>query len=256
MGNPLPRRSAISTDFPKTEQMITENAASAHAMRSLRLLLEAYAGGELPQWDLFASNVRLFRLDPGATLFSAGEVHPYLYFVQSGLFKAQLRLPDGRLTTVFFPEEGDVVAPLSAMGAEGIRRVVSRGLHPRSETLRSVIDQQSLHTLVAIESSFVLRVSFRVVEHLTVQHLQWSRLLGMLALMHATTLQVDIGWLRSTPEQRYRSLLADQPGLVQRVTQRDLASFLGVTDVALSRIAKRVRAEDHAAESPHSPATP
>ena len=235
--------------------MITENAASAHALRSLRLLLEAYASADLPQWELFASNVRLFRLDQGATLFSAGEVHPYLYFVQSGLFKAQLRLPDGRLTTVFFPEEGDFVAPLSAMGAEGIRRVVSRGLHPRADTLRSVVDQQSLHTLIAVEPSLVLRVSFRVVEHLTAQHLQWSRLLGMLALMHATTLQVDVGWLRSTPEQRYRALLAEQPGLVQRVTQRDLASFLGITDVALSRIAKRVRADEQSSESPSSPAT-
>jgi len=243
-------------ESPKTEQMITENAASAHALRSLRLLLEAYASAELPQWDLFASNVRLFRLDQGGTLFSAGEVHPYLYFVQSGLLKAQLKLPDGRVTTVFFPEEGDVIAPLSAMGSEGIRRVVARGLHPRTETLRSIVDQQSLHTVIAIEASLVMRVSFRVVEHLSSQHLQWSRLLGMLALMHATTLQVDIGWLRSTPEQRYRSLLADQPGLVHRVTQRDLASFLGVTDVALSRIAKRVRAEDHASESPKSPPSP
>jgi CRP-like cAMP-binding protein len=236
--------------------MITENAASAHALRSLRLLLEAYASAELPQWELFASNVRLLRLEPGGTLFSTGELHPYLYFVQSGLLKAQLRLPDGRLTTVFFAEEGDVAAPLSAMGAEGIRRVVSRGLHPRAATLRSIVEQQSLHTMIAIEPSLVLRVSFRVVEHLTTQHLQWSRLLGMLALMHATTLQVDIGWLRSTPEQRYRALLTEQPGLVQRVTQRDLASFLGVTDVALSRIAKRVRADDHASDSPESPPTP
>lgn len=236
--------------------MITENAASAHALRSLRLILEAYASAELPQWDVFASNVRPVRIETGATLFSAGEVHPYLYFIQSGLLKTQLRLPDGRLTTVFFPEEGDVLAPLSAMGAEGIRRVVVRGLHPRSETLRAVMDQQSLHTVVAIEPSLVLRVSFRVVEHLAGQHLQWSRLLSMLALMHATTLQMDIGWLRGTPERRYRDLLAEQPGLVQRVTQRDLASFLGVTDVALSRIAKRVRAEDRSPNSPKSPQTP
>jgi cAMP-binding proteins - catabolite gene activator and regulatory subunit of cAMP-dependent protein kinases len=236
--------------------MITENAASAHALRSLRLLLEAYASVELPQWDLFASNVRLIRIDAGATLFAAGELHPYMYFVQSGLFKAQLRLTDGRVATVFFPEEGDVIAPLSAMGAEGIRRVVARGLHPRSDTLRAVVDQQSLHTVTAIETSLVMRVSFRVIDHLSSQHPQWSRLIAMLSLMHATTLQYDIGWLRGTPEQRYRALLAEQPGLVQRVTQRDLASFLGVTDVALSRIAKRVRSDDHSANSPNSPATP
>jgi len=38
-------------------------------------------------------------------------------------------------------------------------------------------------------------------------------------------------------------LLTEHPGLVNRVTQRDLANFLNITDVALSRIAKRVRNE-------------
>jgi CRP-like cAMP-binding protein len=73
--------------------------------------------------------------------------------------------------------------------------------------------------------------------------MQWARLTTTIALMHTTTLQADAGWLRSTPEQRYRSLLKEHPGLVQRITQRDLASFLNITDVALSRIAKRVRGD-------------
>ncbi len=97
--------------------------------------------------------------------------------------------------------------------------------------------------MTAIEPSLLLRVNYRVIDHLSTQHLQWARLTTTIALMHATTLQADAGWLRSTPEQRYRSLLKEHPGLVQRITQRDLASFLNITDVALSRIAKRVRGD-------------
>lgn len=218
------------------------DGATGHAMRSLRLLLEAYAGCELPQWDLFASNVRVVRVEPGAVLFSAGEHNPYIYFVQRGLFRAQM-LSEGRLTTVFFPEEGDVLASMSALGVDGVRRVASRGLHPRSETLRAAVEAETVHTVTAIEPSLLLRVNYRVIDHLSTQHLQWARLITTIALMHATTLQADAGWLRATPEQRYRSLLREHPGLVQRVTQRDLASFLNITDVALSRIAKRVRGE-------------
>lgn len=223
--------------------MITDGAATGHAMRSLRLLLEAYAGCELPQWDLFASNVRVLRVEPGAVLFSVGERHPYIYFVQRGLFKAQMPSEGDRLTTVFFPEEGDVLASMSALGVDGVRRVASRGLHPRSETLRAAVEAETVHTVTAIEPSLLLRVNYRVIDHLSTQHLQWARLITTLALMHATTLQADAGWLRATPEQRYRSLLREHPGLVQRVTQRDLASFLNITDVALSRIAKRVRGD-------------
>lgn len=221
--------------------MSLDGAVTGHAMRSLRLLLEAYAGCELPQWDLFATNVRLLRVEPGAILYSVGEQHPYIYFVQRGLFRAQMLSEGGRLTTVFFPEEGDVLASMSALGSEGVRRVASRGLHPRSETLRAAIDAETVHTVTAIEPSLLLRVNYRVIDHLSSQHLQWARLTTTIALMHATTLQADAAWLRSTPEQRYRSVLRDHPGLVQRVTQRDLASFLNITDVALSRIAKRVR---------------
>ena len=223
--------------------MSVERAVSGHAMRSLRLLLEAYSGCELPQWDLFASNTRLVRVEVGDTLFSIGEAHPYIYFVQRGLFKAQMLNEGGRLNTVFFPEEGDVLASMSSLGVDGVRRVASRGLHPRSETLRAAIDAETLHTVTAIEPSLLLRVNYRVIDHLSTQHLAWARLTTTIALMHATTLQADAGWLRSTPEMRYRSLLKEHPGLVQRVTQRDLASFLNITDVALSRIAKRVRGD-------------
>jgi CRP-like cAMP-binding protein len=223
--------------------MSVDTAVSGHAMRSLRLLLEAYAGCELPQWDLFAANTGLIRVEPGAVLYSVGEPHPYIYFVQRGLFRAQMLNEGERMTTVFFPEEGDVLASMSALGIEGVRRVASRGLHPRTETLRAAINAETLHTVTAIEPSLLLRVNYRVIDHLSTQHLQWARLVTTIAMMHATTLQADAGWLRSTPEQRYRSLLKEHPSLVQRVTQRDLASFLNITDVALSRIAKRVRGD-------------
>ena len=223
--------------------MSIDTAVSGHAMRSLRLLLEAYAGCELPQWDLFASSTELIRIEPGTVLYSTGEAHPYIYFVQRGLLKAQMLNEGDRLTTVFFPEEGDVLASMSSLGVEGVRRVAARGLHPRSETLQAAIKAETLHTVTAIEPSFLLRANYRVIDHLSTQHLEWSRLTTTIALMHATTLQADAGWLRSTPEQRYRSLVVRHPALVQRITQRDLASYLNITDVALSRIAKRVRGD-------------
>ena len=41
-------------------------------------------------------------------------------------------------------------------------------------------------------------------------------------------------------EERYRRLLDAAPSLFERVTQNDIARYLGVTPVGLSRIKKRV----------------
>jgi CRP/FNR family transcriptional regulator, anaerobic regulatory protein len=237
--------------------MSVEDAVSGHALRSLRLLLEAYAAAELPQWDLFAANVKMVRTEPGSVLFSEGEHHPYVYFIQHGLLKAQMSVEGGRRKAiVFFPEDGDVLASMTALGMEGVRRTAARGLHPRSNTIQAAVDARTIHTVTALEASLLARVSFRVIEHLAAQHVAWANLISGIAVMHATTLQADVAWLRSTPEQRYRDLLVEHPGLVSRVTQRDLASFLNITDVALSRIAKRVRAEATQDAGLHPASTP
>lgn len=44
----------------------------------------------------------------------------------------------------------------------------------------------------------------------------------------------------STPEQRYFDMLQNRPGLLQRVPQHQLASYLGITPQSLSRLRARI----------------
>jgi len=46
--------------------------------------------------------------------------------------------------------------------------------------------------------------------------------------------------LTQNPEQRYRNLLKENPKLLHKIPLKMIASYLGVTDVALSRIRKRI----------------
>jgi putative heme degradation protein len=55
------------------------------------------------------------------------------------------------------------------------------------------------------------------------------------------TLQADAVLARDAAEDRYRALRTERPNLVSRLTQRDLAAYLNVTEVTMSRIVKRVR---------------
>ncbi len=49
-----------------------------------------------------------------------------------------------------------------------------------------------------------------------------------------------ISYLLSSPKERYLTLLKDRPELLQRIPQHQIASFLGVTPVSLSRIRNRI----------------
>jgi len=49
-----------------------------------------------------------------------------------------------------------------------------------------------------------------------------------------------ISYLLNSPEERYLMLQQERPALLQRIPQHQIASFLGVTPVSLSRIRNRV----------------
>ncbi len=215
--------------------------AFGHASRSLQLLLEAYAGARLPDWSVFAGTLRLVRLPVGEVLFRAGEAHPYLYLVHSGLTRAQATTASGHTSTVFFSEEGDILASMTSLSPRSVRRVYERGLHPRLEDLEVAVAGRSLHTISAVEPTTLMRGDYRMVERLAQEHHSWATMVAAISTVYAMTQQADAIWSRDTPEDRYRSLLKDRPNLISRLTQRDLASLLNVTETTMSRIAKRVR---------------
>ncbi|MDQ7992884.1 MAG: cyclic nucleotide-binding domain-containing protein [Propionicimonas sp.] len=212
-----------------------------HASRSLQLLLEAYAGARLPDWKVFSSSLRLVRLQPGEVLCRAGEVHPFLYFVHTGLMRAQAATANGHTSTIFFSEEGDILACMTSLAPASARRVYERGLHPRLDDLEPAVEGRSLHTVSAAEQSVLMCGDYRVIEQLSQRHHAWAAMAAAITTIYAMTQQADAIWSRDTPEDRYRSLLRERPNLLSRLTQRDLAAYLNVTETTMSRIAKRVR---------------
>ena len=49
----------------------------------------------------------------------------------------------------------------------------------------------------------------------------------------------EFEFLCQSAEERFRMLAKNSPSLVEKVTQNDLARYLGITPVGLSRIKKR-----------------
>ena len=216
----------------------------AASIRHPRMAMEAIAGVELPEWDLVAEHMDRMEVVAGERLMTPGKPDPYVYFVTAGLVKVQLNpVPSdpAQGVTLFLMEEGDLFAAPTALQLPGVQRAVQRGLHPRSSYLAAVDRDIALHTLIALESSVVLRCAGAVITDLAERHQPWAQLLATIALLNNAALAQDLASQKFPAEQRYRTLAASRPDLVRRLPQREIASLLNITDSALSRIAKRVR---------------
>lgn len=66
-------------------------------------------------------------------------------------------------------------------------------------------------------------------------------LLTTLMALNAERLDREATLLTRSPEQRYVDLLARHPGVLEAVPLQQIAAWLGITPVALSRIRRRLR---------------
>jgi CRP-like cAMP-binding protein len=167
------------------------------------------------------SAVRLVELRPREYAFRENETQPFVYRVRQGLLKQFYTSVDGNEWIKSFTAEGDLFA-------------CAFGLLRKSP---------STFSSQAIEPSIVERIEFGVIERLATESLEWQTLLRLaveqLALLK---LQRERDLLTLSAEELYREFISKQPGLVERVPQRDLAAYLGLTPVGLSRIIRRTRA--------------
>jgi CRP-like cAMP-binding protein len=99
----------------------------------------------------------------------------------------------------------------------------------------------STENIVAMESSIIVKFDFRALEKLALNNIRLLRAYNQ-ALKEVITLNVEHIKLLNllVPEERYKYFCKTYPELEQRVKQKYLASFLGITPTSLSRIRGRV----------------
>lgn len=94
--------------------------------------------------------------------------------------------------------------------------------------------------IVALEDSKALRISRNDYLKLgeTPEGNQFLRIAAEVTLINLQQHQIDL--LSKTAEQRYKEILTNKPVLIERVAQKHLASYLGITPQSLSRIRKHI----------------
>lgn len=100
-------------------------------------------------------------------------------------------------------------------------------------------DPSPLET-VALEKTVALRISKTNMEKMRESHM--GAMLFLLGAEHSFVekqrQQIDL--LTKTAEQRYADLLQKNPQIVQRIAQKHVASYLGITTQSLSRIRRKI----------------
>ena|ERR1035437_985140 len=95
--------------------------------------------------------------------------------------------------------------------------------------------------IIALENSFIVVCDIRALEKLAAENLRIARMIyqnyKQIILDSATRIKFLIA---HNPEERYLYFNKTFPNLEQRLKQKDLASFLGITVSSLSRLRARI----------------
>lgn len=155
----------------------------------------------------------------GQVLLKEGDVPTAAYYVIKGLVRAYIVTDEGEERTVDFFMENDAINPMGGFLDEG-------------RTTRTLVcEEESVMCVITKESEDELIARWPVFE--TLCRVEVEKYLG-------EAQEKMMKFLTSPPEKRYADLLKERPGLVQRVPQYMLASYLGIKPESLSRIRKRL----------------
>lgn len=154
----------------------------------------------------------------GELLVKEGELCKYTFLIRKGIVRTYILTKDGSERTIRLAKEKDFTSPYQCF---------LKGL-PSSEYLEALEDCK----VVAIDTNRLNEIAKTNIRILQLAHegVKEAFIEAIMRVEFFTTL---------TPEQRYNNLFESSPELLQRVPQKYLASYLGVTTVSLSRIRNR-----------------
>jgi CRP-like cAMP-binding protein len=88
-------------------------------------------------------------------------------------------------------------------------------------------------------------IEYPALQQLADRHIQWQRAMSNAYKLYGQRKEHrEMELLTLSPEERYRNFLRNYPTLATVIRQRDIASYVRVTPVALSRIKSRLNASE------------
>ena len=158
------------------------------------------------------------KLKKKTTLLSAGQISQELYFIINGCMRLFYEKDGNDISAYFFTEN---------MFAGAYDSFTSQ--------------QKSRHSIETIEDCHVLSINYKNLQQLYKDVPKMNEVARKILEERFFDLhKLYTSFILDSPEERYLNLIKERPELLQRIPQHQIASFLGVTPVSLSRIRNRV----------------
>jgi CRP-like cAMP-binding protein len=168
---------------------------------------------------VFNAKCEIVEFSKGEVIMKAGETQQNLYFVSKGLVKNYIETDAGETKIYNFRTEGMQVTGYSA--------------YNHKDNFKALVNVQ------CIEDCIMVQIPFLVIQYV-IEHMKSGERLGRnVAEAHVVEmLNYIIERDSKSILERYNKLEEKYPNLQNRVPQRMIASYLGITPVHLSNLKK------------------
>jgi CRP-like cAMP-binding protein len=171
------------------------------------------------QWSRFSAIFRPRSVPAGNHILHVGDKKQSIYFISSGLIRLYYLSPDGKESNKAFGTEGMLGGPLVA----AILGLPSHyGIEALEDTELLVAPVEDFTALYDEDPAFD-RIGRRILEQSLVRKELRER-----------------SFLQQSATERYLEFVEKRPDLVQRIAQYHIASYLGITEVSLSRLKREL----------------
>ncbi len=197
---------------------IDKQDALAHQFTVMKQSLEAQFQISVSDWDGFTELFSLKRLNANEDWVKAGEHCQQFGFIVSGLIRVYYIDHAGNEANEGFYEAGQLIGPISSM----------------------VSNDPCQFYIQALEPSELFIADYRQFHELAYDKPEWLRFeIKFMQQIFLKSARRDAKLLMGSAEQRYRWFCKEHPDLLKRIPQYQIASYLGVTPVTLSRLRKK-----------------
>lgn len=181
-----------------------------HTKQSIRSISPLDEEAMMSLLDLGKKNKR----KKGSVLFRPEYYHHYLHFIESGAVRAYTH-HKGKEVTFWLGTEGDIVFPYKTY----------------------MFGERSYETVELLEDCEFYSFPIQHLKDLFNSDLKWATWGRKLAEKELVKMEERfIAHLFKTAKERYDELIRDRPEIFNRIQLQHIASYLGMTQVSLSRI--------------------
>jgi len=188
---------------------------SANPYQQLRQFISTHMRIDELQLDVFCTKFRHKTTKRNEMLLHAGEINPYIYFVNSGCLRVFMLDVNGKESTRFLVTEGRFGTAFPSFN----------------------LQEPSLAAIQSIQPSDILYISHYDFNDLLDTFPGWEHVYRVsLEKDYIASIKRIESLITMDAKQRYQLLMETNPTLIQRLPSKIIADYLGISQETLSRL--------------------